>query len=281
MRRTSKMRLHFTANCFIFGRKNRVYAPRTFSAKLAGKELKNPFELHWKLLGFRTHKSWKCAMNFLYTSQSENFQNASECHGKQLHFWTQKSWICAQNLFCKTCRQRISKMRLNSKANSFVFRRKSRDLTSQGENFRNASELRRKQLHFWTHISWKCAQKFFCEPCKRRTFKMRLNLMANSFVFGRKNRDNAPRTFFINLIRRKLPKCVWNQQQTASFLDAKIEMMRHELFYKACTEKTSKFCLNFTANSFIFARKNRENAPITFFIKLAWRKLPKSVWTSS
>jgi len=33
------MRLNFTANRFVFGRKNREYAPRTFSAKLAGKEL--------------------------------------------------------------------------------------------------------------------------------------------------------------------------------------------------------------------------------------------------
>jgi len=64
----------------------------------------------------------------------------------------------APKTFCKTCRQRTSKMRLNSTANSFVFGHKNRDnaprtllYTLQGENFQNASKLCRKQLHFWTH----------------------------------------------------------------------------------------------------------------------------------
>jgi len=37
--KTSKMRLNFTANCFIFGRTNRAIAPRTFSVKLAAREV--------------------------------------------------------------------------------------------------------------------------------------------------------------------------------------------------------------------------------------------------
>jgi len=37
--RTSKMRLNFTANSFIFGHTSREIAPRTFSVKLAGREL--------------------------------------------------------------------------------------------------------------------------------------------------------------------------------------------------------------------------------------------------
>jgi len=37
--RTSKMRLNFTANSFIFGYTNREIAPRTFSVKLAGREI--------------------------------------------------------------------------------------------------------------------------------------------------------------------------------------------------------------------------------------------------
>jgi len=61
---------------------------------------------------------------------------------------------------------------------------------------------------------------------------MRLNLTANTFVFGRKNRENAP--------------------------------MRPELFFLTCKVKTSKMCLDFTASSFVFARKSRENAPKTF-----------------
>jgi len=51
-------------------------------------------------------------------------------------------------------------MRLNYTANSFVFVRKNHDSaprtflsTSQGENFQNASEIRRKELRFWTHKS--------------------------------------------------------------------------------------------------------------------------------
>jgi len=35
---------------------------------------------------------------------------------------------------------------------------------------------------------------FFCKPFMQRTSKMRLNLAANSFVFGCKNWKNAPRT---------------------------------------------------------------------------------------
>jgi len=68
---------------------------------------------------------------------------------------------------------------------------------------------------------------------------MRLKLSANSFVFGRINRE----------ISRKI-------------------------FDKACTEKTFKIRLNFTANSFVFGRKNGDNAPRTFYINLARCKLP-------
>jgi len=75
---------------------------------------------------------------------------------------------------------------------------------------------------------------------------MRMNLTANSFTFGRKNRENAPRTFFINLAR----------------------------------QRTSKMRLNFTANRFVFGRTTREIAPRTFFAKLAGRELPKCVRTS-
>jgi len=37
---------------------------------------------------------------------------------------------------------------------------------------------------------------------------MHLNFAGNSFIFGHINRENAPRTFFINLAKQKLPKCV-------------------------------------------------------------------------
>ena len=175
------MRLNFTANRFICGHTNRGIAPKTFSVNL----------------------------------QAENFQDASKFHGKPLRFWTHKSWNCARNFFCKSRRQRISKMRLNSTVNNFIFVRTTREnaprpflLRLKGENFLNASELRSKPLHFWTHKSRNCAQNFFCKTCRQRTSKMRLNFTANSFVFGRINRENAPRTFYIKHARRKRQKCV-------------------------------------------------------------------------
>jgi len=38
--------------------------------------------------------------------------------------------------------------------------------------------------------------------------KISLNFMANFFVFGRKNGENAPRNLFVNLECGELPKCV-------------------------------------------------------------------------
>ena len=134
----------------------------------------------------------------------------------------------------------------------------------QAKNFQNASELHCKQFCFRTHKSWKCAQKFFCEPCKRRTFKMWLNFTANSSVFGRKNCDNAPRTFFINQAKPQFPKCNWTQQQIASFLDAKIVKMHPNFLHKPGKATVFKMRLNSTANSFVFGCKNQENAPVTF-----------------
>jgi len=59
------------------------------------------------------------------------------------------------------------------------------------------------------------------------------------------------------------------------FWTQKKREMRPEMFYKACMEKTSKMRLNFTANSFVFRRINREISPITFFINLASGELAK------
>jgi len=144
--RTSKLRLNFTANSFVFGRTNLENAPTTFFMKL----------------------------------EKQKFQNASELQSKQLRFWTHKSWNCAHNFFCKPCRQSTSKMRLN---------------------FHN------KQLRFWTHKSWNCIHNFFCKTRRQRTSRTRQNSTANHFIFGRINRENAPRTSFMKLERRKLLKC--------------------------------------------------------------------------
>ena len=44
--------------------------------------------------------------------------------------------------------------------------------------------------------------------------KMRLNFTANSFLFGRINREKLSRTFSVNLGGGELQKCVWTSRQT-------------------------------------------------------------------
>ena len=94
----------------------------------------------------------------------------------------------------------------------------------QTENFRNASELRKKQLHFWTHKSRKCALNFFCKPCKQRTSKMRLNFTVNSFVFGCKNCENA-QNFLCKPRKANICKLLLNFAGNSFNLDAKIVKM--------------------------------------------------------
>ena len=197
-RKACKMRLNLAANSFIFGHINHENLSRTFSVNLGGGELP------------------KC----IWTSR------------QTVSFLDAQIVIMHPNSFHKPCKARTSKMRLNFTANNFVFGCTELFLQSlQGEKFQNASELHSKQLRFWTHKSWNCAHNFFFKTCRQWTSRMRLNFTTNSFVFGRINRENAPRTFVIKLERRKLPKCVWNSREIPSFFDAKIEKMRPELFF--------------------------------------------------
>jgi len=137
------MRLNFTVNSFVFGRISREIAPRTFSAKL----------------------------------QAENFWNPSEFHTKQLRFWMYKSRNCAQNFSVDLAGGKLpnaSKLTANSYISGCINRENaSRTFlwTSQGENLLNASELRRKQLHFWMHKSWNCAQNFITKLVGRKLLK--------------------------------------------------------------------------------------------------------------
>jgi len=64
-----------------------------------------------------------------------------------------------------------------------------------------------------------CPEVFY-KPRKVKTSEMRLNFAGNNFIFGRINRENAPKIFSVNLAGRELLKCVQISQQTASFLDA-------------------------------------------------------------
>jgi len=197
------MHLNFTANSFVFGRINREIVPRTFSVKLASGQLPECVWTSPQTASFLDAQIVKLGPELHpWKLRAENFQKASELHGKQLRFRTQKSRKCTQNFFHKSCK---------------------------AEDFQNASELYSKQLRFWTPKSWNCPQNFFCETCRQKTSKRRLNFTENTFVFGRKYLENAPRSFFLT-----------------------------------CKVKTSKILLDFTANSFVFARKNRENAPKTF-----------------
>ena len=92
--------------------------------------------------------------------------------------------------------------------------------TSQSKNFKNVPELHGKQLRFWTHKSQKCTQNFFYKAFMARTnSKMRLNFIANRFIFEHTNRWIVPKTFSVKLAGKERPKCACTWQQTASFLD--------------------------------------------------------------
>jgi len=231
--RTSKMRLNFMANSFVFGRKNRGIAPRTFSQSLQGENFQNTSKFHRKKLRFWTHKSWHSAHK--QTLNADNFQNASVFHNKQLCFWTHKSWNCAFNVFCKTRRQKPSKMRLNFTENSFIFGRRNRGIAPRTSVKLACRRLPKyvwipRQTALWMQKSWNCAQNLFCKTHRQRTSKMRLNSMANNFVFGRRNRGIAPRTYSAKLACREHLKCVWTPRPTTSLLDSKIVELRPERF---------------------------------------------------
>jgi len=110
------------------------------------------------------------------------------------------------------------------------------------------------------------APRTFYIPRKAKTSKMRLNFTTKSFIFGPKNCEYAPRALSEKLAGNELPKCVSTPRQTASFLDANAVIMCPELFYKPRKVKTSEMCLNFAGNNFIFGHINRENAPRNLFV---------------
>ena len=150
---------------------------------------------------------------------------------------THKSWNCAQNFFFKTCKQRTSKMRLNFMANSFVFdtyivkmRPEHFIQSMQGKNVKNVSELRSKQLCFWMQKSRKCAENFFCKPCKAKTSKMCLNITENHFVTGHIYRDIAPGTFLCKLCRQRTSKMHLNFRANSFVLDSQIVELHPQLF---------------------------------------------------
>ena len=239
------MRLNFTANSFVSGSTNRGIAPTTFSVKLAGR---------------------KRLKSFWTPQQTTSFLKASI--GK-----------VRPELFYKAWKAQTSKMRLNFTANRFIFGRTNcgvapttfsvklagRELPKSVWISRQTASLLNEQIVELRH-------NIFFKTCKQRTSIMRLNFTANSFVSGRTNCGIAPTTFSAKLAGRESLKSFWTPLQTTSFLNASIEKVRPELFYKAWKAQTSKMRLNFTAN--------RGIAPKTFSVNLAGRELPECVWIS-
>jgi len=92
---------------------------------------------------------------------------------------------------------------------------------------------------------------------------MRLNFPANSFVFGRTNREIAHRTFFFNLQAENFQNASDVHDKQLRFSTHKLWNCDHSFCYKSRRQRTSKMRLNSTSNSFIFGCIYRENAPRT------------------
>jgi len=107
---------------------------------------------------------------------------------------------------------------------------------------------------------------------------MRFNFTAISVVFGHINRENEPRNFFVNFASGELPKCVLTSGTQLRFWTHKSLKCTQNFFCITCKRRASKMRLNFAAKFFVFRRKNRENAPRTFF-KLASGEFLNCVWT--
>jgi len=107
-------------------------APRTFSAKLAGRKLLTCVWISRLTALFLDSYSENCAQNFFCkTCRPKTSNMRLNFTEKQHRFWTHKSCNCAQNIFCVPCTQRNSKIRLNFTTNSFVFWCINRDNASR------------------------------------------------------------------------------------------------------------------------------------------------------
>jgi len=246
------MCVNFKAKTFVWGRINRENSYRTFSVNLGGGELP------------------KCVW---ISRQTASFVDA-------------KNLKMRSEMFYKACTEKTSKMPLNFTATSFVFRRIYREISPITFCINLASGkvpkcvwTSRQTVTFLDALIVKLRPELFHKAWMEKTSKIRLNFTANSFAFGRINRDNAPRTFSAKLAGNEHPKCAWTPRQIASFLDANVVIMRPELFYKPPRVKTSEMRLNFAGNNFIFGHINRENTPITFSVNLAGRELLTCAWT--
>jgi len=123
----------------------------------------------------------------------------------------------------------------------------------------------------------KMRPQLFYQICKRKGCKMVLNFIASSLVFGHTNRENLSRNFSVNVEGGDFRNAFEFHSKQFNFWTHTSWNCTQNFFFKTCRQRTSKMRLNFTANSFIFARINRGIAPTTSSVKLAGRELLKSV----
>ena len=143
-RTSTKMCLNFTANSFIFGHTNCEIVPKTFSVKLAGRQLPKCVCISRKIPSFLDANILKMHSELFFVKlQGENLQNASGLQCKQLRFCMQKSWKCAQHIFANL----------------------------EADNTKNASELHGKQLCCETLKLGNCAQISFTNFASREFLK--------------------------------------------------------------------------------------------------------------
>ena len=181
MARTSKMRLKFTANSFIFGHINRGIGPRTFFVKLAGGELPECVWISGQTASFLDAKIVKLRTKLLFS----------------------------------TCRQRTFRMRLKFTTNSFVFRRINCGIATRafavnlaGRELLKCVWTPHQSVSFLDAYIGKMRPEHFYKAWKAKVSKMCLNFTKNRSLFGLTNRGIAPRTFSVKLAGRELPKCV-------------------------------------------------------------------------
>ena len=133
----------------------------------------------------------------------------------------------------------------------------------------------RKQLHFWTYKSWKCARNFLHKPRKAKTSKICLNFTAISFIFGRTNRKIGPELFY-KLASGEFLNCVWTFfHRSLLYIHAVTwERLESWKYVPHIFEKITKFC--FVKFSLVEEMSPNLQVPI-FKIFVCWRpkKVPK------
>jgi len=132
-------------------------------------------------------------------------------------------------------------------------------------------------------FGWKnrenASRTFFINLTSQRTSKMRLNFIANRFVFGRTNREISPRTFSVKLAGRELPKCVWTSREIPSFLDANILKMRPEHFFNL-QGKNLKNLSGLHGKQLRFCTQKSWKCAQNIFVNFGGGQLKKCIWTS-